>query len=136
VPTDAEWTILENYLVLNGYNWDGTTDISEYNKIAKSLAAKSDWWVCKESDGCVEGAIGNDLSSNNRTGFSALPGGGRYSNGSFDVDDQSDGGNSWSATEYDAYSAYGRIFYYRDVSLKRDYGRDKGCGLPARLLRD
>ena len=42
VPTDAEWDTLENYLIANGYNWDGTTDS---NKIAKSLAAKTDWYT-------------------------------------------------------------------------------------------
>jgi uncharacterized protein (TIGR02145 family) len=39
VPTDEEWTILENYMIVNGYNWDGTTT---GNKIAKSLATKAD----------------------------------------------------------------------------------------------
>ena len=39
VPTDAEFTILENYLIANGFNYDGTTtgnSISN-NKIAKAL---------------------------------------------------------------------------------------------------
>lgn len=65
VPTEDDWTTLQDYLIAYGYNYDGTTDS---NKIAKSLAAQSDWvsstWV---------GAIGNDLSQNNRSGFSALP---------------------------------------------------------------
>ena len=32
VPTDDDWTTLQNYLIANGYNWDGTTT---GNKIAK-----------------------------------------------------------------------------------------------------
>ena len=40
VPTNNDWRLLELYLIVNGYNWDGTTDS---NKIAKSLAAKTDW---------------------------------------------------------------------------------------------
>lgn len=67
VPTDTDWATLENYLVSNGYNWDGSYS---GNKIGKSLAAKTDW-----SSNLTIGAIGNDLSSNNSTGFSALPGG-------------------------------------------------------------
>src|SRR4030043_168747 len=39
VPTEAEWITLENYLIANGYNWDGT---KTENKIAKSMAAKTD----------------------------------------------------------------------------------------------
>jgi methyl-accepting chemotaxis protein len=35
VPTDDDWTILENYLIANGYNYDGTTT---ENKIAKAMA--------------------------------------------------------------------------------------------------
>jgi len=36
VPTDEEWDTLQNYLMENGYSWDGTTG---ENKIAKSMAA-------------------------------------------------------------------------------------------------
>jgi uncharacterized protein (TIGR02145 family) len=45
VPSDAEWTALENYLIANDYNYDGTTngDRSTNNKIAKSLAATIKW---------------------------------------------------------------------------------------------
>lgn len=58
MPTDAEWDIMRNYLITNGYNWNGTTsDTAQYNKIAKSLAAKTDWLV-----DTTTGAIGNDLS--------------------------------------------------------------------------
>ena len=64
VPTDSEWTNMENYLVLNGYNWDGTKDTAEDNKIAKSLAAKTDW-----STHTTAGIIGNDLTKNNSSGF-------------------------------------------------------------------
>lgn len=67
VPTNAEWTELENYLIANGGNWDGTLS---GNKIAKSMAATTDWNIST-----ALGAIGNDLTINNRSGFSALPGG-------------------------------------------------------------
>jgi uncharacterized protein (TIGR02145 family) len=68
VSTDAEWDTLENYLLFHGYTWDGTTD----STIGKALAAKAYW---DTSD--FKGAIGNDLTKNNSSGFSALPGGSR-----------------------------------------------------------
>jgi len=54
VPTEAEWDTLQNYLIANGYNWDNTTS---GNKIAKSMAAQTDW-----IGSTFQGAIGNDLS--------------------------------------------------------------------------
>ena len=71
VPTDAEWTILTDYLTEHGYGYEGSgTDI------AKSLAATSGWI----SDPAV-GDIGNDQAKNNSSGFYGLAAGGRYSNG-------------------------------------------------------
>ena len=52
VPTDADWTTLENYLIDNGYNYDGTTT---ENKIAKSMASTSGW-----NSSTISGAVGND----------------------------------------------------------------------------
>jgi uncharacterized protein (TIGR02145 family) len=132
VPTDAEWTILEKYLVLNGYNWDGTTDTSSttwpYNKIAKSLASKTDWYPSTSS-----GAIGNDLTTNNRSGFSALPGGYRDDGSTFDL--QSANGNWWSATEDGASRAYNRYLDYGSDYMDRGNARE-GYGFSVRLLRD
>jgi uncharacterized protein (TIGR02145 family) len=76
LPTDDEWTALENYLIASGYNYDGTTND---NKIAKSMAATSNWRMSS-----ANGAIGNNLSLNNISGFSALPGGCRHEYGVFD----------------------------------------------------
>jgi uncharacterized protein (TIGR02145 family) len=125
VPTDAEWTILEKYLVLNGYNWDGTTT---GNKIAKSLSSNSNWVISTSP-----GAIGKDLTTNNRSGFTALPGGLRNANGYFC--DQSWFGIWWCVTENDASNALDRQLgncndniVWSD-NLKRD-------GYSLRLLRD
>lgn len=67
IPTSADWDTLISYLANNGYSCDGTIGSTV---IAKALAAKKDW--TSSTDGC---AIGNDLSQNNRSGFSALPSG-------------------------------------------------------------
>ena len=76
VPTDAEWTTLENYLIANGYNYDQTTT---GNKIAKSMASQTGWNSSTEP-----GAIGNDQSLNNSSGFNAYPQGFCTDNDGFD----------------------------------------------------
>jgi len=125
VPTDAEWTILQNYLIANGYNWDGTkTD----DKIAKSMAAKTDW-----KTGVDAGTIGNDLAKNNRSGFSALPGGYRDYSGSFY--DFGIRGYWWSASEIDASNACYRRLLCGNGHLNRSL-LDKSCGFSVRLFRD
>lgn len=120
VPTDAEWDTLQNYLIVNGYNWDGTTN---ENKMAKSMAAQTDW-----SRFAVAGSIGNDLSKNNASGFSAYPGGWRSYVGSFDY--QSNYGFWWSVP-----NAWVRTLgYMREYMNRSNDGKNYGCSV--RLLRD
>jgi uncharacterized protein (TIGR02145 family) len=131
VPTDAEWTTLENYLIANGYNWDGTTTD---NKIAKSMAAKTDWG----SRYTAAGTIGNDLIKNNKSGFSALPGGIRGESGSgsifFNI---GRGGYWWSVSEIDASRVFFRSLLFSNDNLFRpSRGSAKSGGLSVRLLRD
>jgi uncharacterized protein (TIGR02145 family)/uncharacterized repeat protein (TIGR02543 family) len=126
VPTDAEWDILQNCLIENRNYWDcdGTT----FNKaIAKSLAAKKDW-----TSSPYEGTIGCDLTKNNSSGFSALPGGVCsdrvfYAIGHFCC--------FWSATEFDTSKAWTRDLYFYDADLTC-VSIHKSYGLSVRLLRD
>ncbi len=125
VPDSADWDILKNYLIANGYNWDGTTT---GNKIGKSMAAKTDW-----NTSGTEGALGNDMQSNNSSGFSALPGGYRYNSGEFGH--RGSYGDWWSATEHNASHAYYRILYNYVDYLNR-LSTYKEYGFSVRLLRD
>jgi uncharacterized protein (TIGR02145 family) len=116
VATDAEWTTLENYLTANGYNYDGSTSGNYY---AKSLAATTNWAADTDA-----GAIGNDLSKNNRTGFSALPGGFRNYSGTFSgvlprTDGVGYGGYWWSSTEDSMYNAWIREMGYNGSMVGR-----------------
>lgn len=125
VPTDADWTALENYLTANRYNYDFTTSD---NKIAKSMAVRSHWMTSTNT-----GAIGNDLMRNNASGFCALPGGYRYYNsGAFNY--QSSNGYWWSATENTS-RAWSRELgsYYSYLDRNSYY---KQCGFSVRLVRD
>jgi uncharacterized protein (TIGR02145 family) len=125
VPSDAEWDTLQDFQSANGYNYDGTRT---GNKIAKSMAAQTDW-----ASYTTAGTIGNDHSKNNASGFSALPGGYRYYDGNFYS--QNYNGLWWSAMEYVASSAYYRNLYYALERLDRDFhGKSWGCSV--RLLRD
>ena len=68
VPSNAEWTQLINYVNSNSQYWCGSSSIG----IAKALASKTGWEVWTSSGNCT---IGNNPSTNNATGFSALPAG-------------------------------------------------------------
>jgi uncharacterized protein (TIGR02145 family) len=125
VPTDAEWTTLENYLTANGYNYDGSTT---GNSIAKSLAATTDWATYSGT-----GTIGNDLTKNNRSGFSALPGGYRYYDGTFDY--VGNYGCWWSSTEVNTSNAWYRYMYYGSNYVYGD-GSNKQYGFSVRCVRD
>ena len=128
VPTDSEWEVMQSYLVMHGYNYDGTTDTST-NKIAMALAAKTDW----HSYTGGAGFPGNNLTKNNSSGFSALPGGFRIFYGTFNCLGYN--GYWWSATENDASSAWNRyLFYDLDYLYRYDFG--KSCGFSVRLVRN
>ena len=126
VPTDDDWTILENYLIANGYNYDGTLD---EDKIAKSLCAKTNWELSDEA-----GTPGAAPENNNSTGFTALPGGYRYGyTGAFDHIGEY--GLWWSSTEGNETNAYSRHLGYDYEDLYRNgYGKDYGFSV--RLVRD
>lgn len=124
VPTDVDWNVLVNYLVLNGHNWDGTTDTAVSNKIGLSLAARTDWYYSQ-----APGSVGNNLSGNNRSGFSGLPGGFRLSDGSFNHIGYS--GRWWE----DASWSDALCLYYFDDGLDRG-AFDENCGYSVRLVKE
>ncbi len=125
VPSDAEWTTLENHLIANGYNYDGTTT---ENKIAKAMASTTGW----ESSEAA-GAIGNNQGSNNSSGFNAFPEGYRYYNGSFSSEGYS--AVFWSSPEGNTNSAWGRRLsnFYSYLS---GYYNVKRFGFSVRFVRD
>jgi uncharacterized protein (TIGR02145 family)/uncharacterized repeat protein (TIGR02543 family) len=122
VPSDAEWDTLENYLIVNGYNWDNTTTD---NKIAKSMAAKTDWL-----SSTVLGSIGNNLVINNSSGFSALPGGYRDDDGKFNNQIYWREGRWWTS------NASCCFLTYDNQSLGSITPDWKSTGSSVRLVRD
>lgn len=123
MPSDAEWTQLTDYCAAH------TECVCSESKIAKSLAANHDW--CAESE--TECAVGNDLSSNNATGFKALPAG-MYGGGCFNFSYATD---FWSATQAGSSWAYSRSFYYDSPNVFRNSdGSGFSYGFSVRCVRD
>lgn len=124
LPSDAEWTILTDYVSSQPeYNCNDNTDY-----IAKALAATTNW--SSSSSTC---AVGNNLAVNNASGFTALPGGFRYTDGNFI--NIGDGGYWWSSTEDSSISAWCRGMTYGNADVER-YDGTRGWGYGVRCLRD
>jgi uncharacterized protein (TIGR02145 family) len=130
VPADSEWTTLENYLITNGYNYDGTT---VGNKYAKALASNWGWNPVTTTIG----SVGNEdfPQKLNKTGFTSLPGGFRscYYNTLFGG--VRDYGYWWSSTQSGIEGAWERSLGYNfcDVRKNTDYMRN---GLSVRCIKD
>ncbi|ALO16598.1 Chitodextrinase precursor [Salinivirga cyanobacteriivorans] len=109
VPTDAEWTALEDYIGSDGHSGTEGT----------ALKATSGW--------------NNDGNGTDDYGFTAHPGGYRTSNGAFD--NVGYYGLWWSATETNTYNAWRRYLYYSYSSVNRSSYSKEG-GFSVRCLRD
>ncbi len=111
VPTDAEWTILKDYL--------GGTRVAD----GKLKEAGTAHWLTPNTD------------ATNSTGFTALPGGYRlYLGGAFY--DVGEVGYWWSSTAYDAYNAWYRdLYYYYNANAYR-VNNNKQEGFSVRCVRD
>ena len=120
VPSDAEWNQLTSYV----------SSQSEYlcsnntTYIAKALASTTGW--TSYTDTCV---VGNTQSSNNATGFGALPAG--YYTGSYLFVGAS--ANFWSSTEASSSGAWYRNLYNYSPAVGRS-GYGKGYGYSVRCL--
>ena len=107
IPTDAEWTILSDYL--------GGEDAA-----GKKMKSTSGW--------------GDEGNGTNSSGFSGLPGGYRANDGNYDFIGGL--GYWWSASGSSIYCAYSRFLYSSlDNLFRKDY-YGKARGLSVRCLRD
>lgn len=137
VPTNADWTTLQNYLIVHGYNWDRRRS---GNRIAKSLAAQSGWKPFN-----VEGTPGHAMQDNNRSGFSGIAAGYRY-----DTRDSVIGngpcksvfsagrhkGAWWSTTQVNESFAYVYGLGYCVEGLFQYGSFFKTCGYSVRLVKN
>jgi uncharacterized protein (TIGR02145 family) len=125
VPSINDWYTLRDYLIANRYNWDST---STGNKVAKAIASQNGWKHCD-----TIGTIGNNNSTNNKSGFSALPSGSRYINGVF--------GNRglmshwWTSTPTFASNIFSIFLTYERDSMVV-HGVQKNKGFVVRIVKD
>lgn len=129
VPTDSDWTLLTQYLTKNNYGYTGTTGLGYtgiVTGIAKSLASISGW-----HSGIFLGTIGKNQSENNNSSFSALPGGSRDFDGTFQNIGKYAGW--WSSSEYFVNTSMSRSLYYNGIRIiaTDDYKKD---GLSVRCI--
>lgn len=123
IPTNADWTELSNYVESN---------IGTSGSVAKALSAKTDWAPSSYKD-----VIGNDLIKNNSSGFSALPGGLRYGDGSFGYLGLTGVWWGWSKEEYEQNSVWFRFLDYNKSIISKTEGMyRKECGFSIRCVKD
>ena len=128
VPTLDEWLILVEFLISNGYNYDGTTTV---NKIAKSMASTTGWL-----SSTTLGTPGNNQSTNNSSGFNAYPKGLRWGFGS-GFEGEGDTAVFWSTTDYSSsYAHFFDIRYYREYVFTGGDFYYKENGNSVRLVKD
>ena len=134
IPTTAEWTTLQKYVdTLTNVLSSKAANINDSlvkKSITKALSSQSKWISCP-----TLGAIGNNPYVNNQTGFSALPGGNRYLNGSFNLLDSD--GFWWTVTSA---SATAVVATYRNFSYSfsgiYNYTDSKQNGYSVRCVKD
>ena len=109
VPTDAEWTVLTDYLGGNSVAGGKMKEMETTN------------WTSPNTN------------ATNTSLFTGLPGGYRYYVGSYR--NIGDFGNWWSSSEIDTYSAWARNLSATNGVASRGY-INKGNGVSVRCLRD
>ena len=132
VPSVEDWEILKNYLISNGYNYDGSTSD---NKIAKAVASSTGW-----DNSTFEGAPGNNQSTNNSSGFNAFPVGIRDSEGSFNYSEGRKVSfwttNEFTGFEYPSARVEFLNFFQSTFTPNGNYISNTSSGLTVRFVRD
>ena len=120
VPSDADWNILIGYLdPSHDPNAIGAAQSTSAGGKMKSVGTK--FWLSPNTD------------ATNQTGFSGLPGGGRYGYGLFG--DTGNYGFWWSSTERNNIESWGRYLNNSFGDVFRNFGA-KRFGLSVRCLKD
>jgi uncharacterized protein (TIGR02145 family) len=117
LPSDAEWEELAEYI--SNDNGGYSTNVNGWFNVGGHLKATSGW--------------GTGYNGTDDYGFSALPGGNRFGDGSFDY--IGNYGHWWSATESGTDNAHFRYIGYDNDDFSEATDPKKG-GVSVRCLRD
>ena len=129
VPSDNEWYQLANFVSsIPRYRCNNSS-----TNIGKVLASKTGW--NSNSGTCY---VGNNMTANNATYFSAMPAGRRENNYSGVGSFANVGENSlfFTTTEYDATYSIGRGLGYGSAQLGRSTYYYKNYGYSVRCMKD
>lgn len=110
VPSDGEWTTLTTHL--------GGASVAG----GKMKSTGTTLWISPNTE------------ATNESGFTLLPGGYRFNDGSFNI--IRNFAVFWSATENDNDNAWNRYLYNNFGNVNRDNNVDKSVGASVRCLRD
>jgi uncharacterized protein (TIGR02145 family) len=115
VPSDAEWSALINYLDPSANGGDTWPNVA-----GGKLKSTTGW------------NYGNE-GATNESGFTGLPGGCRFDDGSYNY--IGNYGYWWGSTEYASTSAWYRLLYYYNSTVFRNFTYKRG-GFSVRCVRD
>lgn len=127
IPSDSEWTLLTDFLITNGFNYDATVS---GNKIGKSLASTNLWQNASQN-----GSVGNDLTLNNSTEFTGLPAGSRWADATVSFNALNRNTSWWSSTSSSDNIAVKYGLVNTSVNLSR-LGQSKQYGFSIRCVKD
>jgi hypothetical protein len=146
IPSDDEWTKLEDYLgndegakMKSKSGWNSFTIVESKTcpncvNWSAEYRRKVPCHTCKDTRSIEKSKVGTYGIGTNSSGFSGLPGGGRDNDGTFG--DIGNFGFWWSSTEDDNYYAWQRRlgYYYGNNSIRKY--QLKGLGLSVRCIKD
>lgn len=124
------WYAVSNTLKIAPAGWHVPT-IAEWNTLVKYLSGKDHAGSKLKETGTTHWLGPNDDATNS-SGFSALPGGYRYLDGSHYIGSY---GYWWSSTEFSATNAWNMNMYY-DKGIAGNFNYRKNYGFSVRCLKD
>ncbi len=129
VASKEDWAELENYLAVNGYNYDGSkSPAGTVSKILKSMTSEN-YWISST----VNGSVGNNIKANNKSGLALTPSG--YRNGLTWGEIGSTAGY-WTASWFDAATANSRYFGVADSGIVQTRTDNKQTAYSVRCVKD
>ena len=122
LPSDSEWMTLEEEVEsVSGVNWNTTGPRGYYAGSNLKETGTSHWY--SPNNGAT-----------NFSGFTGLPGGKRYPDGTFS--NLTALGYWWTSSELDAYSAWNRSLHYDDARVFRYTEVKSNFGFSVRCQKD